>query len=86
VGFDALGGDAQTEGAGQGDHALDDRLILFVAVESRDEAAVHLQRIHWTALQRSERRIARPEIVHRQANAKSMQRIQDLGRCHHRRS
>src|SRR3954451_12717312 len=70
LGLDALGDDVHPERAGEHDHRADDRRVLAVAADVRDEGAVDLQQVDLRHLaQVPQRREADPEVVDREAHA-----------------
>src|SRR2546423_10680103 len=61
--LDALRDDRQIEGMAQAGHRVDDRSVLAVATQARDEGPVDLELVHREALEIGQAGVARAEVV-----------------------
>ena len=71
--FDAFGDDRDVEAVAEADHGLDDGGRLRIARQMHHESTVDLDLVEGKSLQIGQRRIARAEIVHRDAHAERFQ-------------
>ena len=77
--LDALGEGLDRERLAELHEGVDQRLALLVALSTRDERAVDLQRVDREALQVGERGVAGAEVVDRDAHAELLDRGQPRG-------
>jgi len=71
----------QAERLGQADHRLDDGRVVAALGQTTDKSAVDFQDVNGEALQVGQRRVARAEVVDRQLDPQTLERVQlDDGR------
>src|SRR4051794_14972820 len=84
--LDALGDDFHTERLRHAQHGAHDRAVALVLPQPAHERAVDLDDVEREALEISERRVAGPEVVQRQAHADVLElaqrRADDLALLH----
>src|SRR6476659_1218486 len=78
--FDSFGGSLDTERIRKLGNRMDDRGRTVAGQQVLDEAAVDLQLVERETLQITERGIARPEIVERNADAERAEGVKQLQR------
>ena len=78
--FDALGDRVEAERSRHGKDGLDDRPRVGVSHHIGDEAAVQLQHVDGQAPQRGQRRVARAEVVDRDAHPQFSKRVERVQR------
>ncbi len=78
--LDALGDDAEIEGAAQLDDRLDDGPVAGVGLDPLHEGLVELEEVHRQVLELRERGVARPEVVDGHLDAEGLEPPQNARR------